>query len=255
MNPIKIGKLEMKEYAAKKPLAITPTGEFVTASEIVETPSLAMGSLLALSEDLQVKLTVERNKLEPDYKLGIIGVGIVTKDEVIEHVEAKTEFGLEVVRAELNYCNELMATLAGAEIPKWSIIPKAIPEPIPKDWRWVPKPYRWFVRTCALFCENTTDSITRPAAEYRKKNVHPVFQAKGFLHHCIGRCRRCACKVCSTCQKQESCVHIGYRTWQSNYLYRTPRRSDFKGGLLRPDRSSEQSYPPLKLSDGQTVRF
>lgn len=44
---------------------------------------------------MQTKLVVERNMIEPDYKLGIIGAGIVTKEEVINHVQEKTEFGQE----------------------------------------------------------------------------------------------------------------------------------------------------------------
>ncbi|MBA7544292.1 hypothetical protein ES705_36644 [subsurface metagenome] len=180
METIKIGNLEMKKYAAKKPVAVTPAGEFVTPSELVEKPSLAIGSLLALSEDFQVKLTIERNKLEPDFKLGIIGVGIVTKDELIEHVEARTELGQEIVRAEMNYCNDLTATLAGGAPSKWPVVPTPKPEPIPTDWKWIPKPWWIFFRTCALFCENTTDPVTKYAADYRIKNVHPVFKKRGF---------------------------------------------------------------------------
>ena len=180
METIKIGNLEMKKYAAKKPVAVTPTGEFVKPSELVEKPSLAIGSLLALSEDLQAKLTIERNKLEPDFKLGIIGVGIVTKDELIEHVEARTELGQEIVRAEMNYCNDLMATLAGGAPSKWPVVPTPKPEPLPTDWKWIPKPWWKFFRTCALFCENTTDPVTKYAADYRIKNVHPVFKKRGF---------------------------------------------------------------------------
>jgi len=180
MEKIKIGILEMKEYATKKPIAVTATGEFVTPSELVEKPSLAVGSLLALSEDLQSKLTIERNKLEPDFKLGIIGVGIVTKDEVIQHVEARTELGQEIVRAEMNYCNDLMATLAGGAPSEWPAVPTPKSEPIPPDWEWAPKKWWRFFSTCALFCENTTDAVTRYAADYRVKNVHPVFKKRGF---------------------------------------------------------------------------
>ena len=180
MEKVKIANLQMKTYAAKKPIAVTPAGEFVTSLELVEKPSLAVGSLLALSEDLKLKLTVERIKFEPDFKLGIIGVGIVTKDEVIDHVEAKTELGQEIIRAEMNYCNDLMATLVGGVPSKWPVVPTPKPEPIPSDWKWAPKKWWPWFRTCALFCENTTDAVTKYAANYRIKNVHPVFKKRGF---------------------------------------------------------------------------
>ena len=183
MTDVEIGKLCFKEYAAKKPVSIKPTGEFVTAKEIVQTPSLGAASMYALSEDLQIKLTVERNRLEPDYKLGIIGVGMVTKDEVTEHVQAKTEFGLDVVRAEMTYLNELLPALA-EKPPLEPIIPEVKPEPKPVDWTWIPDKYwaDWwkYFRNCALFCENTTDAVTIYAANYRKKYVHPAFSKRGF---------------------------------------------------------------------------
>ena len=42
---MKIGNLEFKEYAAQKPLSISPSGEFVTASEIASQPAAGMGDI------------------------------------------------------------------------------------------------------------------------------------------------------------------------------------------------------------------
>jgi len=190
MDKVKIRTLAFKEYAAKKPISITPTGKFITPSELTEKATLGVGSLFALNEDLKVKLTVERNKLEPDYKLGIIGVGIVTKDEVIDNVQKGTEFGQQVVNAEMSYCNELMSALAesrpASQLPE---APKARVASIPPDWKWIPKKWwdKWrpYFRMCALFCENTTDSVTQYAAGYRKTNVHPVFAKRGFCLHIL----------------------------------------------------------------------
>jgi len=36
------------------------------------------------------------------------------------------------------------------------------------------------IPTRALFCENSTDSVTGPFAQYRIANVHAAFQARGF---------------------------------------------------------------------------
>jgi hypothetical protein len=183
LTNVKIGEFTFKEYAAKKPVSIKPTGEFVTAKEVLETPSLGATSMYTLGEDLQIKLTIERNKLEPNYKLGIIGMGIVTKDEVTEHVQEKTEFGLDVVRAEMTYLNELLPSLS-AKPAISPVLPKPEVEPRPDDWKFIPdtiwKDWWVYFRNCALFCENTTDAVTKYAATYRKNNVHNVFNTRGF---------------------------------------------------------------------------
>ncbi len=176
---MKIGKLQFKEYAAKKPLTVSATGKFLTASEVLSNRSLALGSLHALSADLQLKLGLARYEIEPDFKLAIIGVGVLTKKEVIEHLKKQTEFGKLALEAEIQYCNELISALTAGTIPSWPKIPK---EPIPKkpDWKPVKKCIWLKLRTRALFCENNTDSVTTPFANYRIANVHPVFQARGF---------------------------------------------------------------------------
>ena len=121
---MKIGNLEFKEYAAKKPLSVSARGEFLTASEIAGEPVLGLGSLFTLKLDQQLKLALARYALEPDFTLGIIGVGLLSKDEVIEHLTQQTDFGCLALRAEMGYCNELIAELAGGVIPAaWPPIP------------------------------------------------------------------------------------------------------------------------------------
>jgi hypothetical protein len=184
MSKVKIGKLTFKEYATKKPVMIKPTGEFVEPAEISRTPSLALGSLFALSEDQQIKLAVERNRLEPDYKLGILGIGIVSKDEVIEHIQSKTELGQEIVRAEMSYSNQLISDLRYEKTAVKPEMPSIEVELQPEMWNWIPpdwwKKWIWFFRRCALFCEDTTDSVTIHPATYRINKVHPAFKKKGF---------------------------------------------------------------------------
>lgn len=176
---MKIGNLEFKEYAARKPLTVSPTGEFLTASEIAAQPMLSLGSLFMLDTDQQLKLALERYALEPDFRLGIIGVGLFTKDEVIEHLKRQTDFGRLALRAEMGYCNELIAELAGGIVPAWPPIPEQ-PFPPKPDWRRVKRCIWLKLTNRALFCENTTDSVTTPFANYRIANVHSVFQARGF---------------------------------------------------------------------------
>ena len=176
---MKIGALQFKQYAARKPITVSPTGEFLTAREVISTPSLAFGSLFTLAKDVQLKLTLERYTLEPDFKLGIIGVGLLNKHDIIEHLKAQTKFGQLALQAEMGYLSELVSTLTTGAVPAWPKVPK---EPIPERpyWKPVKKCILLKVKTRAVFCENTTDGVTGPIAKYRIANVHPVFQTRGF---------------------------------------------------------------------------
>lgn len=176
-DKVQVGNLMMREYAAQKPLSINAAGEFVTAADLVANRELGFGSLHALDMDSQVKLTLERNQLEPDYKIGILGVGLLTKAEVMQHVQARTKVGQEIVRAEINYCNDLIETLTGEVVPQTSLLRDPILQPIPP---WIRPPYWRILKAIALFCENTTDAVTKLAAAYRKQYVHSVFSARGF---------------------------------------------------------------------------
>jgi hypothetical protein len=176
---MKIGNLQFKEYAAKKPLSISPTGKMLTASEIASQPALSLTSNFTLEPDQQLELALERYALEPDFKLGIIGAGLLTKDEVMDHLKQKTPFGRMALRAEMGYVNELIGQLAGGSVPHWPKTPKKPFPPFP-DWRRRGKCVYLKLTNQALFCENTTDAVTTPFANYRIANVHPVFQARGF---------------------------------------------------------------------------
>lgn len=181
---MKIGNLSFKPYAAKKPVAISQQGNFLSADEVLAEPSLGMGSLFTLSTNLQIKLAVERYSMEPDFKLGIVGMGILTKDEIVDHIETQTEFGQLALQAEMEYCNELIPQLTNNVIPVWPKIPKATKgplTPVPAQ-PWKPgQKYIWLkLVSKALFCENTTDGVTAPIANYRINNVHTVFATRGY---------------------------------------------------------------------------
>jgi hypothetical protein len=175
---MKIGELDFKDFASEKPLYVSSSGKFLTAKDIIAEPSATLGSLLTLSKDDQVKLVIERYKLEPDFKLGIIGVGLLTKDEIISHIKNQDAFGQTALEAEIDYCGELISTL----LTKPRVEPKVPVKPIPvvPDWKEVKKCIYIKLRSRALFCENTTDGVTSPFAAYRAANVHPVFTKRGF---------------------------------------------------------------------------
>jgi len=176
---MKVGNLDFAEYALRKPIGYSPKGEFIGIQELNAAPSLRLGSLHSLSAEQQVKLVLKRYELEPDFKLGFFGTGTFTKDEVITQIKEKTAYGQIFLQAEVEYCNQLIASLSAKEIAEWPKIPKILPPKIP-DWKEIKKYLFIKVQNQVLFCENTTDAVTKKFAEYRIQEVHPVFIKRGF---------------------------------------------------------------------------
>jgi hypothetical protein len=182
---IALGGLKIRKYALKKPIAITRKGEFIMTPDIMSRPGIARRSLRRLDIGLQAKLAIERNRIEPDYKLGIIGKGAIMKKDIMNHIQKRTVFGRTIISTEMDYCNELMSVLLARRRFRWPVMPRSRPASMPREWRWIPKKWwrRWrrYFRNIVLFCENTTDQVTKYAAAYRLKHVHPVFKSRGFI--------------------------------------------------------------------------
>ncbi len=118
-----IGKMEFSAGSLKKPLMISPEGKFITVQQVAESPALGRGSLFSLSEDLQMKLAIERYSHESDFSLGVIGVGLYTRDEIIENIRKRTEFGILATKVEMGYCSELAGSITRRTIPSWPKVP------------------------------------------------------------------------------------------------------------------------------------
>jgi len=176
---MKINKLNFKDYAAKKPIFIAASGKFLALKDVIKDRSLSFGSLHTLSNDLQVKLTLERYKLESDFKLGIFDSGTMSKAEVMKNIKDQTDFGKLAVQVEMQYCNELMGLVKETSIPRIPKIPRKPIRVVP-DWRHIRRCFWIKLKTTALFAENTTDSVTNSFAAYRIAHVHPIFASRGF---------------------------------------------------------------------------
>lgn len=177
----KLGAFSLTERAMDKPTSITSDGKFIYPKEVHEKKSLEFNTLISLDDSLKIKLTEARIKAETEFKLGIIGLGSYSKKEVLENVLNQTELGELVTRAEMNYCDEFNMQLRNpvTRLPVEPVV-KVQKTVIPKEIRGIHSAIRPIFRSTALFCEDTTDSLTNLAATYRKAKVHPVFAAQGF---------------------------------------------------------------------------
>lgn len=184
MKTVKLGKFALPDYAAEKPLMIRGSGELIYPSDLLKKKQAPSFGVSLASPENKAKLATARLKLEPDFFYGVINkVGKYSKAEVLKHIQDQTSLGLQFTDIEVNYAeyfaNQLLGNLPKVP-PKLQISPIEKLPAIPSDWRWIPQGYWKFFRTRVVFCENTTDGVTTPAANYRIANVHPVFAAKGF---------------------------------------------------------------------------
>lgn len=182
---MKIGPLEFKAFAAKKPLTLTQDqAAYLTASEVAADAARPRSLPTKLPLAQQVQLTVDRLALEPEFRYGNLNGDVYTKDELIHHVQERTKLGLHVVRTEMAYCDELIAGVLAPTKPKAARRRRraAVKELAPR----LIKKCFWFpLHNRVVFCECTTDGTTQPFADWRIANVHPAFAARGFHVHAL----------------------------------------------------------------------
>ena len=102
---------------------VTASGKFLTVKQAPSTTLIDMGSLHSLPVEKQKSLALDRYRLEPDFKLGIFGMGIMSKADVIRNIKDETPFGKLAVQVEMQYCNELMQAIKATKLPVISKMP------------------------------------------------------------------------------------------------------------------------------------
>lgn len=185
MKTVRLGCFNLPAYAAEKPVGFRDDGKLIFAFDLLEGRVPPFYGLSFGPAEYKTNLALARIKLEPDFYVGVIGSnGLYSKAEVIRHIELQTALGRELVDIEIKYAeyftHQLLGDIPAPPLRRARRHRRHRKTGIPQEWKWVPKKQQKLFKSRVLFCENTTDPVTTPAAEYRIAHVHPVFTARGF---------------------------------------------------------------------------
>lgn len=183
MKKVKLANLTVPDYVLNKPVGIHNDGTLISAKELVAKTAAPAFGLALMSKENKAKLALARLKAEPDFEIGILdNGGKYTKADVLTHIQNQTPLGLQFADIEVKYAEFFANQLLGKgalDVP--NVNAKILAQPVlPADWKLIPKILWPHFKSKVVFCENTTNNVTTPAANYRIANVHPVFAAKGF---------------------------------------------------------------------------
>lgn len=167
--------LNLSEMESKKPIAMDSKGNYLQLKDIEKKRPFR--DLATLDPKQQKNLVLERNKIEKDYEISILGSEKINKAQLMKEIEDETELGLNAVRAELSYLSDIQAEAADKPLVSEEDFEKVEMAPWPPEkYKWVLKKW-WpiFFRRYAVFAEDTDTTITKAAAQYRKAKVIPCF--------------------------------------------------------------------------------
>jgi hypothetical protein len=172
--------LKLNDVELSKPLGLDADGRTLTHADIVErkAPTVALASL---DFGARKKLVLQRNEMENDFEIEMLGGSRIDRRQLMKEIEAESELGKWYVQAEISYLMDLNAKLEG-QFSGGGILPsKFTPAVDPNKYTWVPDKYsKYILRRKAVFTESDHDTITTSGSDYRKASVHPQFLAKGF---------------------------------------------------------------------------
>jgi hypothetical protein len=89
----------IKEEQWEMPVSFDTEGHMVSLRDYVEGGHNAL-SFSALSDDQRAELAAKRIEMQPDYEMGTIGAGIVSKERAVEEVRTKTKLGRRLTQIE-----------------------------------------------------------------------------------------------------------------------------------------------------------
>jgi hypothetical protein len=82
------------------PAGFSPDGDRMVSLRDVISPKIATIDFPQLSPEKKAELTIARLEQQPDFKLGMVGIGVVDKDRAILEVKKQTPAGKTLVEIE-----------------------------------------------------------------------------------------------------------------------------------------------------------
>ena len=96
------------------PASLSADGKrIVTLRELVDERVATM-SLQQLSTEQRAKIVAKRIEAQPEFEVGIIGVGVVSKEQAIAEVRAQSEIGQALVEIEQRLLVNLLEEIENA---------------------------------------------------------------------------------------------------------------------------------------------
>lgn len=90
------------------PVTYTPDGSrMMTLGEIAEG-GIAMLSQPQMTMEQRAELVARRIEMQPEFEIGMIGVGVVGKERAIAEVKAQSQVGRVLIEIEQRLLNKLM---------------------------------------------------------------------------------------------------------------------------------------------------
>lgn len=104
------------ERELKKPAGYIFDGSrMATLGELVD-PNIPTTNLVELTEDQVINLIIKRLEMEPnDFKIAMIGIGIVDKTRAIAEVKSRTKIGRNIVEIERHLISMLESKLKATQ--------------------------------------------------------------------------------------------------------------------------------------------
>jgi hypothetical protein len=81
------------------PVSFDTEGNLVSLREYMEGGHHAL-SFSSLSDEQRTELAAKRIEMQPDYEMGTIGAGVVSKERAMDEVRAKTALGRRLAEIE-----------------------------------------------------------------------------------------------------------------------------------------------------------
>ena len=90
-----------------RPVAMDPDGQWLSLREVVEEEP-ARFSFIQLTPEQQSELVAERIQQRPNFDIGILGLGILSKKRAINEVRARTRIGCTLIEVEQRMITRLI---------------------------------------------------------------------------------------------------------------------------------------------------